>query len=718
MHKKLFILLFCFCLSTALWAVQRNPKPVVQLVERVGGKGAASRFEFLLDKKLGSAGKDHFVLTTHKGKPCIKGNSHLSLATGFNWYLNHHAHINLTWNRPTAPLSKAHLPLPQNEEHHEASVAHRYYLNYCTISYSMAFWTQERWLQEIDWMAMHGINMPLMLVGLEGVWEGVLQELGYSESEIQQFIAGPGFQAWWLMNNLEGWGGPVSKPYIKRQNQLAKVLLKRMRSFDMEPVLPGYSGMVPNGIDKKLGWKVADIGLWCHFRRPTFLSPTDENFAKMAKIYYKHLRRILGSSRYYSMDPFHEGGNTTGIDIPMAFRAICDNMLAERKDAVWVIQSWNENPRHEGLRAIDKGKLLVLDLFSDGEPKWQSGYAGHDFAYCMLHNFGGRTGLHGRITSTIQGFYDSQKQLPQQCKGIGATPEGIENNPVLYDLIFELPWIAQAPDAQQWLSQYVTRRYGQYNAEAQKAWQLLHRSVYTCNNMQQGTSEPIVCARPALRIKSVSTWSTSRLYYDPQDVVEAARHLLKAGSELRGENYEYDLVDVVRQALTDLAIPLLDSIRSKHEQHDKAQYQVYKQDFLSLILDLDQLLATHKDFRLGNYTQQAQEMGKKELPTQTNAANWLEGNLRKLITVWGTREAANQGGLHDYSNREWAGLLRDFHYPRWQLFFEHLEQGKPQPDWFEIESAWTEKLSLQYSAQPTGNPVGTAQRLFKKWLEP
>ncbi len=31
----------------------------------------------------------------------------------------------------------------------------------------MAFWDWERWEKEIDWMILHGINMPLMVIGEE-----------------------------------------------------------------------------------------------------------------------------------------------------------------------------------------------------------------------------------------------------------------------------------------------------------------------------------------------------------------------------------------------------------------------------------------------------------------------------------------------------------------------------------------------------------------------
>lgn len=53
-------------------------------------------------------------------------------------------------------------------------------------------------------MALHGINMPLQIVGLDVVWKNLLtKDLGYSPADANKFIAGPCFQAWWGMNNLK-----------------------------------------------------------------------------------------------------------------------------------------------------------------------------------------------------------------------------------------------------------------------------------------------------------------------------------------------------------------------------------------------------------------------------------------------------------------------------------------------------------------------------------
>lgn len=151
-----------------------------------------------------------------------------------------------------------------------------------TIAPTLIRWLSgdwERWEKEIDWMALHGINLPLAAVGQECIWFNMLQKLGYSKEEINSFIAGPAFLAWWAMNNLEGWGGPNPDSWYAQQEALQKKILKRMREYGIKPVFPGYSGMVPHDADEKLGLNLTKSDLWNGFTRPAFLQPTDARFA-------------------------------------------------------------------------------------------------------------------------------------------------------------------------------------------------------------------------------------------------------------------------------------------------------------------------------------------------------------------------------------------------------------------------------------------------------
>ena len=219
--KKLLLSMILVAFAIIAFA-QKNPAQVSDLLNRIGGEGTSSRIETRVKRSLSKDGKDVFEISSKKGKPYIEGSSLSALTTGIGWYLNHYAHINLSWNNLTTDLSKVNLPVPQAIERRECSAVYRYYLNYCTYSYSMAFWTRERWEQEIDWMALHGINIPLALVGTDVVWKNVLAEAGYKREDIDKFVAGPGFQAWWLMNNLEGWGSQ-SRLVVRKRRAVVQI---------------------------------------------------------------------------------------------------------------------------------------------------------------------------------------------------------------------------------------------------------------------------------------------------------------------------------------------------------------------------------------------------------------------------------------------------------------------------------------------------------------
>ena len=350
--KKFLCLISLFLLGVTLYA-----SPITGLLERID-KGASRKF--VIERLKGE--KDFFELDQKGNKVVVRGNNYVSIATGINWYLKYYAGINLSWNGMQADLPEV-LPPVLKKERHETDLKLRYDFNYCTFSYSMAFWDWKRWEQEIDWMALHGINQPLAMVGTDVVWKNVLEELGYTREEINAFIAGPGFQAWWLMNNLEGWGGPNPDSWYERQEELQKRILKRMREYGIEPVLPGYSGMVPHNAKDRLGLNVADPGRWNGYPRPAFLQPTDPQFERIAALYYREMTRLYGKASYYSMDPFHEGGNTSGVDLEAAGKAIWKAMKQANPRAAWVVQAWGANPRRQMIRNLPAGDMVILDCF-------------------------------------------------------------------------------------------------------------------------------------------------------------------------------------------------------------------------------------------------------------------------------------------------------------------------------------------------------------------
>lgn len=713
--KKFLCLISLFLLGVTLYA-----SPITGLLERID-KGASRKF--VIERLKGE--KDFFELDQKGNKVVVRGNNYVSIATGINWYLKYYAGINLSWNGMQADLPEV-LPPVLKKERHETDLKLRYDFNYCTFSYSMAFWDWKRWEQEIDWMALHGINLPLAMVGTDVVWKNVLEELGYTREEINAFIAGPGFQAWWLMNNLEGWGGPNPDSWYERQEELQKRILKRMREYGIEPVLPGYSGMVPHNAKDRLGLNVADPGRWNGYPRPAFLQPTDPQFERIAALYYREMTRLYGKASYYSMDPFHEGGNTSEVDLEAAGKAIWKAMKQANPRAAWVVQAWGANPRPQMIRNLPAGDMVVLDLFSESRPQWgdpasswyrKEGFGQHDWLFCMLLNYGGNVGLHGKMAHLIEEFYKAKdSSFGKTLKGVGMTMEGIENNPVMYELLCELPWREQRFSKDEWLEGYLKARYGKSDSQVSQAWMLLSNTIYNCPaaSTQQGTHESILCARPSWKAYQVSSWSEMSDYYDPADVIRAAGMMVEAAERFRGNNnFEYDLVDIVRQAVAEKGRLMYRVLVDAYKAGDRELFKLSSDRFLRLILMQDRLLATRLEFKVGRWLGSARNLGSTE-----EEKDWYEWNARVQITTWGNRVAADDGGLHDYAHREWNGLLRDFYYLRWKTWLDEqlksFEGGQPKAiDFYALEEPWTLKHN-SYASEAEGNPVDIACEIYRE----
>ena len=745
MRKLLTIV--AILLSMQVWS-----NPVDDLLERID-KGASAKFKIERVKSQ----KDFFELDQQGRRVVVRGNTWVNIASGVNWYLKYYASIHLSWNQMQAKLPVV-LPAVKQRERHETDLSQRYAFNYCTFSYSMAFWDWERWEQEIDWLALHGVNLPLAIVGEECVWRHMLLRLGYTEQEVGAFIAGPAFLAWWEMNNLEGWGGPLPLSWYTRQEQLQKQILTRMKQLDMHPVLPGYCGMVPHDAKEKLGLNVADAGLWNGFQRPANLLPTDPRFAEIAKIYYEELTRLFGKADYYSMDPFHESSDDASINYAKAGEAMMTAMKRVNPKAVWVIQGWTENPRPAMVDGMKAGDLLVLDLFSECRPMFgipsiwrrEQGYKQHHWLFCMLENFGANVGLHGRMDQLLDNFYStehtqSSKFKVQSPKGIGFTMEGSENNPVMFELMSELPWRPEKFAKETWVKNYVKARYGVDDPVIEQAWMILAKSIYNCpaGNNQQGPHESIFCGRPSLNNFQASSWSKMKNYYDPSDTREAARLMNSVAEKYRGNNnFEYDLVDITRQALADQARLQYQHTIADYKAFARQEFDKDAQRFLKMLLMQDKLLGTRSEFRLGHWTEAARRCG-----TTSEEKELYEWNARVQITTWGNRYCADTGGLRDYAHKEWQGLLKDFYYVRWKTYFDALmaqmqAQTAPQPellgggphanktaaelfqmalpqevrlDYYAMEEPWTLQHN-PYSAVAEGSPVDIAREVMQLLL--
>jgi alpha-N-acetylglucosaminidase len=652
--------------------------------------------------------RDVFELETANGKLIVRASNPTSAAMGLNWFLRYYCHRSVSHlGNNMAPLkSLPELPHPVRRI---SRFKYRYFLNYCTLNYSLAFADWRRWEHEIDWMALNGVNLALSTTGTEAVWQNTLRRMGYSEREILEFIPGPAYTAWWLMGNLEGWGGPVTQRMIDERVALQQKILARMGELGIEPVLQGFYGMVPATLAEKFPTaRIVDQGDWGGFRRPKILLPSDPLFARMATIYYEEIKKLYGSVQFFGGDLFHEGGQTTGLDIASLARGVQDSMLRTNPKAVWVQQGWQNNPKDQLLSGLLRDQVLILNMESQD---WETrkGFNGAPWVWGIINNFGENSGMFGALARIgEEPIRASRSPYGGKMAGIGALMEGVNNNPVVYDLLFEMGWQSEPVDVHRWICEYAKYRYGRTTPELEHAWQLLLEITYSSSNR----SESIFCARPSLQVKGVSTWGTTKITYDPDKLEEAAREFLTARNVLSGNDaYQVDAVNLVRQLLSNRGLVLYGQMVWAYESKDKPKFQRAADTFLKLMRDQDTLLATRREFLLGNWL-----AGAKAMAHGDEEQTLFVQNARTQITYWGPDDPATD--LHDYASKEWSGLLQGFYLPRWEMFIREMEarldgENAKEINYFAFEKNWT-RQGNEYPTAPSGDPVATAATMFAK----
>lgn len=671
---------------------------------------------------------DYFELSSQNNKILIKGNTGVSICAGLNYYLKYYCKVNISQvgDQIRMPFNIIPISCPI---HKETKAKIRYAYNYCTLSYSMAFWGEKEWQTELDWLALNGVNVVLDLTAQEEVWRRFLTKIGYPHNEIKKFIAGPAYYAWFYMANLSGFGGPVHDSWFSDRTKLARINHLKMRKLGIKPVLQGYSGMVPNDICKYND--NADIilqGTWGSFERPTMLRTTSDTFKKYADIFYKAQREVYGDySNYFATDPFHEGGNTGDMKPREISKEVLTAMLKNNDKAVWIIQSWQTNPTSELLCGLDdipfgKQHALILDLYAEKQPNYKDGHPGnpaHGYApefdntpwvFCMLNNFGGRLGLHGHLDNLCNWIPEAFNT----CKiiaGIGITPEASFNNPVLYDFLFESIWRNNSDekmlpiDLDLWIQDYAERRYGASSDNAIDAWRILLDTVYKSefNNLGQGAPESIVNSRPTLVSKPASSWGNAVICYDKKELIKAAKLLAKDYDLLKDSmGYKYDLTSVLQQVLSNKAQDVHLEMAEAFNNKDLYAFKQKAKEFLNIADLMDDVLSGNQYYLLGRFVEQAKALARN---TDDFTKKIYEQNAKTLITTWGAYNQCEIGGIRDYSNRQWSGLIKDFYKPRWERWIndriKELE-GKAFEEkisWFPWEWKWARSNKI-YSTDP------------------
>ena len=715
------------CALAALLPAAHGQAPVAAGKALIGRVIPAHASHFEVAELTSAEGKDAFEIESIQGKIVLRGTSGVAMASALYHYLTEYAHCQVTWNGTNLALP-AKLPAVPAKVRKETVYQYRYNLNYCTFNYTMSWWDWDRWQKEIDWMALHGINMPLAITGEEYVWLQVYQEMGFSEDDLKDFFSGPAYFGWFWMGNLDGWGGPLPRSWMESHKALQQQIVRRERELGMKPVLPAFTGHVPAAFRKKYPNAQLKATNWTNGFGDTYiLDSQDPLFAEIGKRFLDKQKELYGTDHLYSADTFNE--NEPPTDDPAYLSKLSERiyqgMQQADPDAVWVMQGWLfysdrkfwKAPQIEALlNAVPDDRMLLLDLAAEIEPVWKRTDAFYDkpWIWNMLNNFGGNVNLFGRMDGVAQGPAAAwNNPAKKRMEGIGLTMEAIEQNPVIYELMMDHTWRTTPIDLDAWLPRYARNRYGRDDQRLVKAWQILRRTAYNGMEIRDG-AESIITGRPTL--DSTTTWTRTKLNYPPADLLPAWDLFVESAAKgPHTEGFLYDLTDISRQVLANYALVVQKRWVEAFRNGDRAGFEKDSRAFLTLITDMDLLLATRKDFLLGPWIASARQWG------ATTAEKALyEQNARDLITLWGDADSP----LHEYANRQWSGLLNDFYKVRWERFFgmlgNSLKSGTT-PDWQAFEKSirqwewqWV-NTRKDYAVEPKGSSAEVAAMLHAKY---
>lgn len=651
---------------------------VYGIIERTIGAEYKDWFTFELTNT--DVEKDYFEISDKDGKIHIKGNEGLSLATGLNYYYKNYLKVQISEQTKQVKMPDTIVNVGTTITK-ETPYSVRYAFNYCTLSYTFAFFGEEDWQRENDWLALNGVNVVLDLAGQEATWIKFLMNFGYSFDDAKDWLTGPGYYAWQFMDNMESFGGPVPDGYIIDRLELARTSQRWKNSLGMQTILQGYAGMVPTNFNEyQPDVKIINQGNWNGFARPSMIATDSDTYDEYAKKFYEAQRFVYGeTSDYYAVDPFHEGGKRPeGLTDDTIASEVLESLLEYDDQAVWIVQGWQSNPTNALLKGMGEHKnshVLIVDLIKYPIKSWTKynklkydnttldslEFNGTNWAWCLLGNFGGNPSMNGQMEVMVEDILSAQA-TSKHMQGIGIISEATYDNPVLYDLIFDLAWADQDFNLYKWLNNYIERRYGATSESAKQAWQIMKDANY-----DQGvrfTNEVF-----GMKNKPPQNYGQQSITYGADKLETALKLLAKDFEKFKdSEAYRYDLTEIMRQVVSNYAVLTYNDVLSAQKDGNLEEFVQKKEEFLNLFDILNQVQSTQQEQLGGEWIGKATDLASNY---DDFGKDTFEMNAKTLITSWGSRSSHNS--LKDYGWRNYEGIVQDVYKEIWVEYLDRVE---------------------------------------------
>ena len=265
------------------------------------------------------------------GSVVVRGASALAQAVGLRRFLEEYAGLSLAWagteERVTFTLQAKKLPLPFAPMRGALPAHQRAVFSPMTYSCSPCWWDFERWRDEIDILALYGVNEALLLVGSEFAWFKALRDEGISTEYILGGMSAPPYWPRQLQGKFDNILPPVDPMYLKSRGQLGGAIAERMRAWGITPVPPAFPGVVGSGLYGVLrnGARLLPQPSWNGYKLTYRIDPACPAFTRLKSSYDKHLAQIFGEAER-TWDPTEE---LEGQVLPPEGRTVLHGAAAE-----------------------------------------------------------------------------------------------------------------------------------------------------------------------------------------------------------------------------------------------------------------------------------------------------------------------------------------------------------------------------------------------------
>ncbi len=199
---------------------------------------------------------------------------------------------------------------------------------------------------------------------------------------------------------------------------------------------------------------------------------------------------------------------------------------------------------------------------------------------------------------------------------------------------------------------------------------------------------------------------------------------------LRLEPFRYDLINIGRELLAQIATPLSQNFSDALHAPtlDVARLNTTGTAYITLLNDLDELVAADTAFLLGPWLQSARAWANNASDCGAmSCGDFYEWNARCQLTTWNpTPENATQipGGPVDYAGKHWNGLIADYYAVRaneyLQQAYRDAKRGAPLDqaamDLLLARHAYTWTTATNaYPTAPVGSPLALSQAMYAKY---